>query len=322
MNVNGGNIAMYKGKEFKALSPKDEIMILVADCVENTLEGFQKFRSDWFEKEVPLSSLDSVYFISYWGQYKNELSVVIKGERDKIYYVQSFNEGMANKHNFDRYDKFIYEKYVSLSSMGIVYEIKAPEYDFKLPFKTGIYIVYHGKEYKVKDEHLTILQKPNNSDLSIMLEKKESEETELTERNMFLDEIESAYSIFYSGLYKDLEIDIKSDVNGQCEVSHHVYHDLSTRFGFTKVNDSLYKRVGSEDKIRSQIKMHGHFCFKANIHELGEDEYEEIHQVDSKRAEELGFEKINPGCYRKVVSYDDLESVRQVKLPIWGFDLP
>lgn len=132
-----GIFASYKNRTYKVSEISVGKIRLVSDDKEDIQFGFEKkvYPENYsnpgslpkvYVKEVEQIHITCIYKIQYRARYKHSIVNVHEQKADRVL-LGTNNSSLAKKLNFDRTDKYYYEKWVSLDEVEMIEERKEME---------------------------------------------------------------------------------------------------------------------------------------------------------------------------------------------------
>ncbi|MGM7703479.1 hypothetical protein ACSVDE_17235 [Pseudalkalibacillus sp. Hm43] len=128
------------------------------------------------------------------------------------------------------------------------------------------------------------------------------------------------YAIYNS---KEYEADkANSDYNDAKIMILISYEAVDQKNDFIEVSPNRYVKRVSFSEIETAYSINTKGTYKRlpiTILEQFGDQYKIHHVENGLAAEKLGFIKIEPGWFEKVVPIHDVENIYEKKTPLWGF---
>ncbi|MFD0671927.1 hypothetical protein [Cohnella sp. GCM10027633] len=122
--IRKGRYAHYKGKEYRVYPHQYGGYSLVS-CDEADLElGFIEEDPSTYTKHVNEGELDGLHKIASYAEYNGEKFDVSIHIQDGKVNLGTSNAAIAESLNFQRTDKYFYEKWVSLDEVRLIEEIE------------------------------------------------------------------------------------------------------------------------------------------------------------------------------------------------------
>jgi|GEM_PF-2141112 len=123
--IRKGNHALYKGKEYRLVSLRNNIIKITSNDPEDMKNGFTKYMEDVYSKPVEKSDLTETFTIVPWARYKG-LSFSLRGMDATSVSLITEDKVLANKLDFEAPDKFYWEKWVRRDELDSIWEEKIP----------------------------------------------------------------------------------------------------------------------------------------------------------------------------------------------------
>lgn len=101
------------------------------------------------------------------------------------------------------------------------------------------------------------------------------------------------------------------------------YDTVDLYYGFIEVSPNRYVKKVPFSEIETAYSINTKGTYKnlsITILEQIDDRYKIHHVENGLAAEKLGFTKIEPGWFEKIVPIFDVENIYEKKTPLWGFN--
>ncbi|MFU0791775.1 MAG: GIY-YIG domain-containing protein [Virgibacillus proomii] len=122
---NKGYFGVYNNIEYEVTRDVDNnFLIMTDDPAKVTNDFVDKFNSGVYTKKIKKENLSELYYIKPQAIYKNKKFNVMSNEKDGKVYLGTGDAKLAREFNFDRTDKYYYEKWVPKEDVEIIEERK------------------------------------------------------------------------------------------------------------------------------------------------------------------------------------------------------
>ncbi|MGM7723472.1 hypothetical protein [Metabacillus sp. Hm71] len=124
--IRKGDYAVVQGKEYRLGKHGDEWVNIISDDQNDLNNGFQPHPLDKtvLLKRVLKNELEQVYYVDTYAVYKDTKLSVGNVKDDKVLLGTSDSK-IAKQLDFDRTDKYFYEKWVNISELELFEEKKS-----------------------------------------------------------------------------------------------------------------------------------------------------------------------------------------------------
>ncbi|MEN2768983.1 hypothetical protein [Ornithinibacillus xuwenensis] len=111
--IKKGYFGIYNGKEYKVVEDNDNnVLIMTDDPAKITDDFVDTYGSGVYTKKISQNELSEFYYIKPQANYKGSQFNVGNRERDGKVCLGTGDAKLAKKLNFERTDKYYYEKWV------------------------------------------------------------------------------------------------------------------------------------------------------------------------------------------------------------------
>ncbi|MCM3771012.1 hypothetical protein AB3N02_01150 [Priestia aryabhattai] len=122
--IRKGLYATYKKRDYECYETENGCVKLISYDKSDVANGFISYNDTTFTKEVPREAVEEVFFVAPYASYQNETFGVSDASDGQVLLTTSEKE-KANKYNFQRTDKYLYEKHVLREEVKLI-EKKTP----------------------------------------------------------------------------------------------------------------------------------------------------------------------------------------------------
>ncbi|USL40129.1 hypothetical protein [Priestia megaterium] len=122
--IRKGLFAAYNERDYECYETENGCVKLISYDKGDVANGFIPYNDTTFTKEVPRESVEEVFFVAPYATYQNATFGVSDASDSRVLLTTSEKE-KADKHNFQRTDKYLYEKHVLREEVKLM-EKKTP----------------------------------------------------------------------------------------------------------------------------------------------------------------------------------------------------
>ncbi len=121
-----GPHAVFRGREFRLAALEDGKFELISKVANDISLGFIKYSEGIYTKPVNKSELESIFSVDMMASYHGfEFGIFGQDIDSGTVSLTTGNEKIAERFGFDRADKFYWEKWVPVSELDRVWEVKS-----------------------------------------------------------------------------------------------------------------------------------------------------------------------------------------------------
>jgi hypothetical protein len=123
--IKNGYYGIYEGKEYKVSEDENGNFSVITKDINKCDESFKTiYPGNVYKKQINLKELEEYYYIESRAIYKNKPFNIMSNEKDGKVYLGAGDAKLAREFNFDRTDKYYYEKWVPKEDVEIIEERK------------------------------------------------------------------------------------------------------------------------------------------------------------------------------------------------------
>lgn len=124
MSIKKGRYARFNGKEYKVYTNEDGSYDLVSHDPNDVNNGFFEQYSDTYVKKVSVNEITSIHRIIPFAKYQGNRLDVNDQEKNGEIHLGTIDATLAKKLDFERTDKYYYEKWIPKNEVEIFEERK------------------------------------------------------------------------------------------------------------------------------------------------------------------------------------------------------
>lgn len=124
MSIKKGRYARFNGKEYKVYTNEDGSYDLVSHDQNDVNNGFFEQYSDTYVKKVSVNEITSIHRIIPFAKYQGNRLDVNDQEKNGEIHLGTIDATLAKKLDFERTDKYYYEKWIPKNEVEIFEERK------------------------------------------------------------------------------------------------------------------------------------------------------------------------------------------------------
>jgi hypothetical protein len=122
--IRKGLYATYHERDYECYEMENGCIKLISYDKDDVANGFISYNDTTFTKEVPREAVEEVFFVAPYATYQNE-TFGVSGFSDSQVLLTTSEKEKADRYDFQRTDKYLYEKHVLTKEVKLT-EKKTP----------------------------------------------------------------------------------------------------------------------------------------------------------------------------------------------------